>query len=193
MTSQSHKLLLSSLSSHYRSKAEHRQELRHIVEGSSPLSLRVIDWFVTHHARANNIVYWIDDSTPNKEIVEKFPTHGGQNLRKFNLYLEYRAQLQSYTKMYFDPFRRYERLTFVLETTDPIQTIETTVGQLNFFRWALQNKVIDYITNHLADIEDNMSHFQTTSKKEDKTQKRKVATCAPLNVISHNQCFVHFD
>jgi len=187
--SQSRELLLSSLSQHYRRSPEQREQLYTIVAGTSPLSLRVIDWFVTHYSRSKNIIYWIDDK--NKALIEDFPSYGGQDLRKFNLHLEYHAQLQSYTKMYFDPFRRHEKITFVLEKT-PMVSITSTVGQLNFFRWALQNGVIEYITRHLHDIEENMSSFQNAVKNKEKPKKRTVS-CKPVNTFTHMQCFVKFD
>lgn len=216
-TPKSHMLLLSSLSAHYRARPEQGVALQKIIVGTSPVSLRVIDWFVTHYARINNIVYWLDDSTnaTPPHMYETFPssshtqTHPNPNqhpnrLRKFNLYLEYRAQLQSYTKMYFDPFRRYERISFVLDN-DPLIVIESTVGQLNFFRWALQNNVIDYITNHLADIEDAMSSFQShippvqeeptkqTTKQKTKEPTKKRGVAYKPNVITHMPCSVSFD
>ena len=117
-------------------------------------------------------------------------------MRKFQLYLEYRAQLQSYTKMYFDSFRRYDRITFVLETDPTILSIESTVGQLNFFRWALHNNVIEYITSHLTEIEDEMSSFhnEVKSKEKDKTYtKKRVVIVKPPNTFTHAPCFVRFD
>lgn len=204
-------LMLSSLSAYYKTRPEQRDMMYHIVTGDSKISLRVIDWFVTHYARINNIVYWLDDyikPTMYEELPSSEAVH--RNLRKFHLYLEYRAQLQSYTKMYFDPFRRYERITFVMET-DPLVVIESTVGQLNFFRWALQHNVIEYIMLHLSDIEDAMSSFQsnasssTASGDKDKEKekgknlvdttekpKKRIAACKP-NIITHTQCFVRFD
>ena len=186
-------LLLSSLSNHYKKKPEQRKMLHDIIVGTSPLSLRIIDWFVTHYARAQNIIYWIDDSTST--LYEHFPSSNGQHLRKFHLNLEYRAQLQSYTKMYFDPFRRYERITFVLES-GPLVSIESTVGQLNFFRWALQNHVIEYIMNHIQDIEDNMASFQKSSKERSSSTtktRQRIVSSKPVNTITHTQCFIRFD
>jgi len=180
---------LSSLSQHYKKYPDQREQLYNIVSGTSPLSLRVIDWFVTHYARSKNIIYWIDDK--NRKHYENFPAVGGEKLRKFHLHLEYHAQLQSYTKMYFDPFRRHEKITFVLEKT-PMVSITSTVGQLNFFRWALQNGVTDYITNHINDIEENMSCFQNAIKNKEKPKKRLVS-CKPTNTFTHVQCFIRFD
>jgi hypothetical protein len=53
--------------------------------------------------------------------------------------------LKSFSKKQFDPFRRNVRIDFEYE---PGKTIETTVAQLNFFRWAISNKVIDYINTN---------------------------------------------
>lgn len=198
--------MLSSLSQYYAKKPQKRRQLYDIIEGSSPLSLRIIDWFVTHHARATNVTYWIDET--NNVLVMDPPNDNSEysrSLRKFNLYLDYRAQLQSYTKMFFDPFRRYDRITFVLEAT-PLTTIETTVGQLNFFRWALENNVIDYISEHISDIEDCMASFHKTvkagekdkDKEKDKEKDKPRAPCsrslpAPLHTVVHTPHFIHFD
>jgi len=172
MSSACHNLLLSSLSTYYKKQAVHRTALKDIINGNSLLSLRVIDWFVTHYARKQQVIYWIDtekntfyDEYPEKEI--KNGSVINTNVRKFHLYMEYRAQLQSYTKLFFDPFRRHERITFILEQT-PLVSIETTVGQLNFFRWAFQNHVFEYILAHLQHIEETMATYQKQLKSQQK-------------------------
>jgi hypothetical protein len=173
--------------------------LSDIINGNSPLSLRIIDWFVTHHAKSMNVTYWIDDATRS---MKEQPRQNDANLRKFSLYLEYRAQLQSYTKMFFDPFRRYDRITFVLENQPTIVSVETTVGQLNFFRWALENHVVDYILAHVAEIEDCMASFQKSTKSTDQGSSKKTTTkpknrgassSALPNTVVHTQCFIRFD
>lgn len=160
MTGTTH-LLLSSLTSYYNKHPAHRAMLYDIIEGTSPLSLRVIDWFVTHYAKTKNTLYWINDD--QGELVEHSTPSNQHSLRKFYLYLEYRAQLKSYSKIHFDCFRRHERISFVIDSA-PFRVIETTVGQLNFFRWAMQNNVLDYIRQHLPEIEEHMSTFQKRSK-----------------------------
>lgn len=163
-----------------------------VVEGVSPLSLRVIDWFVTHYAKTNQIIYWINDET--NELVETYPTGngGGPHLRKFHLYLDYRAQLKSYTKLYFDCFRRHERISFVVQK-EPMKVIETTVGQLNFFRWALQNHVLQYIMNHLENIEDIMAKFQKTLKQTAAKPTKKGGVAKTFNTVLRAPCHVSFD
>jgi hypothetical protein len=95
------------------------------------------------------------------------------NVIHFNVYLSYRSQLKAYSKQQFDPFRRRDRITFI--STDN-QSLETTIGQLNFFRWVLQNDILDYVTLHLDEIEQDMIKTQkdnTIKKKNDDNMKVK--------------------
>jgi hypothetical protein len=148
-------LLLTSVTSYFDKKHDYKKCLYDIVNGKSALSLRVIDWFVTHYTKENNTIYWVDDQ--KGRLFEIFPVTGGNSLRKVHLYLDYRAQLKSYTKLNFDPFRRHNRISFLIDTQK--QTLlETTVGQLNFFRWCFQNHILEYICNHLGEIERHMAH-----------------------------------
>lgn len=160
-------LLLSSLSKYF---TEHKKDalvLQQLVEGTYPVSLRVIDWFVTHYSKLKNIIYWIDDSKGT--LLEGMPTQFTPNIRKFHLYYEYRAQLKSYTKLYFDPFRRHNRISFVIQSSPHI-AIETTLGQLNFFRWAIHNHILDYVRIHLTEIEESMTQYQVQRKKRTETK-----------------------
>jgi hypothetical protein len=43
--------------------------------------------------------------------------------------------------------------------------METTIGQLNFFKWAIENRIIDYITENYDMIELDMNQRNSTSKK----------------------------
>lgn len=182
-------LLLSSLVTFYDKNPEYRKIFFEIITGASPLSLRIIDWFVTHYAKTHNVIYWIDDKE-HSIYEESAPV---ESLRKFHLFLEYRAQLKSYTKLHFDPFRRHERVAFTVEPSINIQ-IETTVGQLNFFRWALQNHVIDYIQNHLHEIENHMSTSQKQpSKGVVKMEQKAPNPSSPSSAFIKAHCYVHFD
>jgi len=166
-------LLLSSLSKYF---SEHPKEallLPSLVDGTYPVSLRVIDWFVTHYSKLKNVLYWIDDK--KRTIMEGVPNTFEPHIRKFHLYYEYRAQLKSYTKLFFDPFRRHDRISFIVQTKPVLQTIETTTGQLNFFRWAIQNHLLDYIQLHLSDIEETMTQHQGQRKKKLPKQKSSPA------------------
>ena len=45
----------------------------------------------------------------------------------------------------------------VMEYDDKNNNVITTVGQLNFFRWALESNVIDYVDKNLDNIEEDMN------------------------------------
>lgn len=181
-------LLLSSLTAYYNKHSSHRSTLYDIVQGTSPLSLRVIDWFVTHYAKTKNTLYWINEETG--ELVESSATGNQHKLRKFYLYLEYRAQLKSYSKIHFDCFRRHERISFVIESS-PLKVIETTVGQLNFFRWALHNNVLEYIRRHLPEIEEHMSTYQKRAKEP--SVGAGTASVQSPNTVIKAHCSLRFD
>jgi hypothetical protein len=183
-------LLQSSLSKYF---TEHKKEaliLKQLVEGTYPVSLRVIDWFVTHYSKIKNIMYWLDDS--KNSMMEGLPAQFTPNIRKFHLYYEYRAQLKSYTKLFFDPFRRHERISFIV-TKKPLKTFETTIGQLNFFRWIFQNHILTYIQNHLEEIEHAMTDYQSSKKETTKPKTKKQSRVIPNNTITQTKCFLRFD
>ena len=135
------KLLLVSLNRFYSSK-KNLEEISSIILGTSKLSLRLIDWYVTTHCKRHNIVYILN------------------NNEYFNVYLNYRSQLKAFKKTQFDPFRRRERITF---SVDNDNNVYTTIGQLNFFRWAIQNKI-------LKPIEKNLNHLETLMLSEQKNK-----------------------
>jgi hypothetical protein len=155
-------LLLSSISKYFKNNPKHLEQVKNIISGKSFISLRLIDWLLTHFAKNNNIQYWIDDS--NKKIFKNLPDNvkKAANLRKFNMYIDYRAQLKSFSKMYFDPFRRHERITYKISDKE---SIETTIGQLNLFRWFFKNFIYEYVIDNYNDIAKNMSSKNKNDKK----------------------------
>lgn len=149
---------------------KHFKILKDIIEGKSKISLRLIEWFVTNYCKKYNIQYKLNKN------------------RLFNVHLEYKCQLKSYKKKLFDPFRRKDKLQIDLNET---HSIVTTVGQLNFFKWAIQNKLLDYILKHIQDIENDM--FKRQKKKENKS-KREITLSATKTVKKHyTKIIVSFD
>jgi hypothetical protein len=116
---------------------ERVERVLNILKGDNALSLRLVDWFITNYARKHNIIG---------------AKRGAAGPLCINIYLSYRSQLKTYSKQQFDPFRRHERIVFEFEDL----SFETTVGQLNFFRWAIENEVLEYIERHKAAIEASM-------------------------------------
>jgi len=119
-----------------------------IITGDSKISLRIVDWFVTNYAKKYYTLYNISDSNGN--------------IRRFKVYVDYKLKLKAYSKRRFDPFCRWERITIPYKGSTHI---ETTIGQLNFFKWILENKVIEYIEENYDVIEKDMNSRNSTSKK----------------------------
>jgi len=143
-------LLMISLSKFYSQKHNINKILAIIeptlsIKPDNRISLRLIDWFVTNYSKKNNTII-----TKEKN----------NNVIHFNVYLSYRSQLKAYSKQLFDPFRRRDRITFYFDTD---KSIETTIGQLNMFRWILQNDILDYINSNIDEIEKDMVSTQKTN------------------------------
>jgi len=183
-------LLLFSLISFYSNNNIYKEVLKTIINGKHELSLRMIDWLVTRYAKNNNIIYWVNDIDDN--IYYNLPdNYSNEKYRKINLYLDYRAQLKSFKKFNFDAFRRHERISFYIGNKEDKEEnnedyIETTIGQLNFFKWAFNNKIIIYALQNQKKIYENMSKF--SYKKQINNN-----SLIPKQDIINTRCFVRFD
>jgi hypothetical protein len=65
---------------------------------------------------------------------------------------DYEDKLMTYSKIYFDPFRRLRKVDYSFGNINFVSSI----GQLNFFRWAIQNGIIDYVVAHREAIINSM-------------------------------------
>lgn len=152
-------LLMVSLTQFFKKK-NHLHKMMRIVHGESNISLRILDWFTTNYSKKLNISY---------NLIDKH-----NNLCKFIVYLDYKAQLKAYSKKQFDPFCRRERIIFYDMDNNEI---ETTVGQLNFFRWAIENNVLDYVEQNLEviekDMNDSIRHIYKKSNRKSPDEGRK--------------------
>jgi len=165
----SSQLLLQSLKGFYEDPYYHNNFID-IIKGNTPISLRSIDWFITNYSKKHNNYYLIYiDAQGYPTRCEKDATFK----EHLNVHHSYKSQLKSYSKKTFDPFCRRERIQFSMGE----DTVETTVGQLNFFRWALSNLVIDYILENKQDIEkdmnDSLQKIKEKGGKKEKTGSRK--------------------
>jgi len=127
-------LIINSLQKFYSDRND-KDDIMKLLEGTSVISLRLIDWFVTNYARQHTISYIL-------------------NSQEFLVYMNYKSQLKAYSKKLFDPFCRRERIMFQIPGHEQFLT---TVGKLNFFRWAIEKGIINYIQMNLAKIEKEMN------------------------------------
>ena len=164
-------LLLTNLLEFYK-KNDHMDRLMQIINGESKVSLRIIDWFVTNFAKKNFTVYSIPAKNRCSTVI-----NGEENMERFKVFHHYKLELKAYSKVRFDPFSRRERI-MVPYTNDTC--LQTTIGQLNFFKWAIENQVLEYIEKNYDEIEADMNSRNSISKKngeesetDNKTRKKR--------------------
>lgn len=159
-------LLLASLRRYYQEDVSRQDTLREILGNKSAVSLRLLDWLATNYAKKHNILYLLPAPDGGPEVG-------------FNMYLDYKSQLKAYSKRFFDPFCRRERTEF--------QGVHTTVGQLNFFRWAIEHRVVAYAKEHCEAIEADMMaairHRNVACLAE--KPKRKELSKAAIKTATH--------
>ena len=108
-------ILLTSLVKFYDAHSN-RKRLFEIVNGAI-LTSQYVDWFVTDISRRDKIVI------SNTSIWQSHNDH----LKDFGIY-------------YFDPFYRKNRRSVLFNNG-----IETTIAQLNYYRWIFNNDIDTYL------------------------------------------------
>tara|TARA_Y100000389_G_C17083664_1_gene327867 strand:- start:10 stop:585 length:576 start_codon:yes stop_codon:yes gene_type:complete len=157
------KLLLDSLTEIFK-KGYYKTELLSIIGNKRNISLRSIDWFITNYSKKYNIYYNIYKDENNLPTFDNKQTPSST----LNVFHTYKSQLKAYSKKRFDPFCRRDRINFNCGG----EIIETTIGQLNFFKWAISNLILDYIFINKKDIEDDMNKCLKEMKIQGLIQKK---------------------
>lgn len=119
------KILLTSLTKFY-SIPENADTLKSLLNKDNGISLRNIEWFVTNHSKNKKTTYKTSDG------------------KDFVVHMAYKSSLDGYSKKLFDPFCRTERICF--------RDMTTTVAQLNFIKWCIENDILQYIQNNKGNI-----------------------------------------
>jgi hypothetical protein len=134
-------ILLNSLLDFY-SNPDHASSFEELLNKNGGLSLRMLDWFVTDYAKEKKIIY-------KKKNGKQFFVHVG-----------YKSGLKGYQKKFFDPFCRTTRIDVNIGKS----LLTTTIAQLNFVKWCIQNQVIDYIVTNKQTLQEQM---RTKNKMKD--------------------------
>jgi hypothetical protein len=108
---------------------QHAERLKAILGPETTISLRVLDWLTTTYSKRNRLFFVAE----NGQLID--------------VHASYKSHLRSFSKTYFDIFRRGdEKITF---DTECDFTCETTLAQLNFCRWLIKYDVLTYYENNL--------------------------------------------
>ncbi len=108
-----------------------------ILSHERPIRMRTLEYLVTTYAPMHNVQYKRDE----------------RDLTPWNLYESYRRELRFGNKKKVDMYKRGAKFLFRKGNSEII----TSVAQLGFFRWAIQNKVIDWAMDHSEAIKQEMS------------------------------------
>jgi len=157
-------LIISSLQRFY-SNRDDLNEIVDLLKGTGSISLRLIDWFVTNYSKVHSTSYIF-------------------NSQEFVVYMNYKNQLKAYSKKLFDPFCRRERISFQIPGHDAFLT---TVGKLNFFRWALEKGILTYIKGHQEEIEKEMNAAMKEQAKKDTSTTRDSQTTSTTATTATSQ------
>lgn len=156
-------VLLNSLYIFYKNK-ENINKLLPIITGKSKISLRVLDYFVTNYSKKNDIT-----------IIESD--------KIYNIHQDYKNTLKSYNKRFFDPFCRNNKKNLTNKIAfkyDDNNVVITTIGQLNFFKWAIKNNIINYVLNDYILINNDMNN-NLRNKKNKKISTKELDNKKVLN------------
>lgn len=130
------------------------EKLLPILQGTSPISLRLVDYFVTNYAKKMNTSFHLAG-------------------KHFLVYFNYKRELNAYSKRLFDPFCRRERIMFQARGKEGFVT---TVGQLNFFRWFIEKEILEYVTEERETIEQDMNSTLKTHYSLSSSSRTSTAT-----------------
>ncbi len=162
-------LLLKSLEEFY-NNTKYFDLLLSIIEGTSIISRRTFEYFVTKYAMIHNISYELEENGPNISRKCIFIVHSS-----------YKDQLKAHKKKYFDPFGRGDRIPFFSNN----DCIITTIGQLNFYRWFFTKKIYDYCIENYNNIQNELLSNKNVKKRTryNASKKRSTSCKKQMNYI----------
>lgn len=112
---------------------KHLAVIIEIVEATFRIRIRTIDWFVSNYAKKHRINYQCNNDT-------------------VYVHSNYKEQLRKFSKKYFDPYCRDHKIFFRPIHQHKLIEIPTSIGQLNFFKWAIEHGILTYVINNKTTI-----------------------------------------
>jgi len=180
-------LLYVSLQKYYKNPEKSKYLLKYLKY--EKISLRIIDWFVTNYSKKYDTMYNLYNNSDKLSL-------SGENINKqFNVFYSYKSYLKSFSKRNFDPFCRRNRIDFECNGI----VLNTTIGQLNFLKWGIDNLVIEYILNNYSIIEDDMNTsikniIKNYIKSSQRKQRQELSLSASRGLNRHTgKILIRFD
>lgn len=141
-------LLLESLKIFFINNREYLDIISDVINNKKIYKLASIEYLATTYSKK----YKCNIEMPNGQLI----------------YINdsYKNHLKSHTKRHFDPFKRFKKIEFCYDNI----TLLTSVGQLNFLKWAIKFGVLTYLEQNYAIINKSM-----VEAKEEKQKKKELA------------------
>lgn len=152
-------LLMKSLTEFYKNE-DYINTIKSIVNQEHLLSLRILDWFITNYSKKFRTIIYIEDM-------------------QFDVYANYKLMLKSYSKKIFDPFSRKNKIYFYYAENKYIQT---SCGQLCFFKWCFENNILKYVEENLLVIENDMKNSLKIKKFQELNDESISRKRHPLSI-----------
>ena len=152
---------------YHENDGENMDKMLAVINGTTNISLRIMDWFVTNYSKKHYTVYDLVGEGNAAATAATRP-------KRFKVYVDYKLKLRAYSKKRFDPFCRWDRIN--VPHQNGTTYIQTTLGQLNFFKWAIENEVLRYIHENYTAIETDMNIRNNTTRKLAKSHQTSSAT-----------------
>ena len=179
-------LIMKSLTEFYIKTPQYIDQISSIINQNNIVSLRILDWFITNYSKKYRTV--IPDTI---------------NTTQMDVYMHYKLMLKSYNKKSFDPFSRKNKVFFYYqncncESNTCTHFIETSCGQLSFFKWCFENNILDYVKTHIDIIEQDMKNSLKIKKDPEgnpckrKRQPLSISASRSLNK-QHIKYIMKFD
>ena len=139
---------------------EQIQKMINIIINNNVISLRLLNWFAMKYSATMKAL----------EVKKK-----DGPIELFDVKISYKARLNTHSKKYFDPFRRGKRFDYYYNPNNKNEYIETTLCQLNFFRWLMLHNLIEYVEKNFNILKQKMGVYEKNKKilKKEKKNKRK--------------------
>ena len=143
-----------------------------IINNKHNISLRMLNWFAMKYTAYMKAITYINEDGENE---------------MFDAKISYRARLNTYSKKYFDPFRRNKKFDYNYDKKDSIKVVETTLCQLNFFKWLFQYNLLEYVEKNYDVLKDKIGVYNVQEKHN--KEKKKI----PIVEEIKKDCYIDDD
>ena len=169
-----HRAVLRDVEPYFRDPKHLRRHIRQTTPSRDVVSLRLLDWFMTNYSKKKQTCWVVSDDRKSDRVVRAHE--------------DYVAENRNWKRVLFDCFQRRTRIRF--EDPDaPGVWHTTTVAQLNFMRFANELGIYDYVTEHRALIEADMTRSQP--RRTGRKRRRAALSNSPptIVVVTHPTTF----